>query len=392
MGVGERVKLYKQMEELRGRPMLAYVTSARQGASGQMAADVVPELLAQLQHLPGNAKALDLLIASQGGDPTVAWRIVSLLRERVESFSVLVPQAAFSAATLLALGADEIVMHPHANLGPVDPQITVARPPANGTAGPGDAIRFGSEDLDALLDFARERVGLRDQDQLVRVFEMVCGEVGTVPVGVASRSSSLSMTMGEKLLLTHMKDDTDHEKARAIAQALNKNYFHHGYPVSRSEAKELGLKVVYPPTDVEKLLWEIWLDMEAELELRAPFNPIGLLRQDPGCAALFAPVSQVNLPAGLPQAIAQQIMLQHAAQSTISTIPPTKYSTIAALCESSRWATRHVSHGSIVGARMPDLTLRVSQVQEHQGWMDMDLSATCEYPVDETAEVRDEQQ
>ena len=54
----------------------------------------------------------------------VAWRFVNALRERVERFSVLVPQDAFSAATLLALGADEIVMHPYGCLGPVD--VTVA--------------------------------------------------------------------------------------------------------------------------------------------------------------------------------------------------------------------------------------------------------------------------
>jgi ClpP class serine protease len=66
-------------------------------------------------------------VVSNGGDPIVAWRAITLLRERVEQIGVLVPQAAYSAATLLAMGADEIVMHPNGNLGPVDPQILVKR-------------------------------------------------------------------------------------------------------------------------------------------------------------------------------------------------------------------------------------------------------------------------
>jgi ClpP class serine protease len=43
---------------------------------------------------------------------------MSLLREKVKDVAILIPQAAFSAATLMALGADEIVMHPCGNLGP----------------------------------------------------------------------------------------------------------------------------------------------------------------------------------------------------------------------------------------------------------------------------------
>ena len=40
-----------------------------------MAKDAVPELLDQLQTLEASTKALDLLLVSDGGDPTVAWSI-----------------------------------------------------------------------------------------------------------------------------------------------------------------------------------------------------------------------------------------------------------------------------------------------------------------------------
>ena len=374
MAIKERIKLYREIEALRQRPLIVYVTSSRVGANGIMAGDVVPEILAQLQALPAGTKEIDLLIASHGGDPTVAWRIVSLLRERVERFSVLVPQAAFSAATLVALGADTIVMHPHANLGPVDAQIMVALPPANGAAGPSEAVVFGAADLEALLQFARERVGLGEQDHLAKVIEMVCNEVGALHIGKAARGAQLSLTMGENLLLTHMKAPEEQATAKGIAQALNQNYFHHGYPVSRTEARKLGLKVEEPAADLERLMWEIWLDVEQELQLRAPFSAISILRANPACQALFDPAPQVDLPPGLPTALAQQVLLQALSQVTIASVPPAAYATVAGMCESPRWATRHVTRGSICAARMPDLQFRVSLVQEEQGWVDVDLN------------------
>ncbi|HEX3149231.1 MAG TPA: hypothetical protein VHR66_14250 [Gemmataceae bacterium] len=74
-----------------------------------MSADVLPEFCDQLELLPNDATGVDLLVVSDGGDPMVALRIVSLIRERVSKFAMLVPSSAYSAATLLALGADEII-------------------------------------------------------------------------------------------------------------------------------------------------------------------------------------------------------------------------------------------------------------------------------------------
>src|SRR5207302_11389219 len=160
-------------------------------------------------------------LVSQCGEPTVAWRIVSMIRERVEKFSVLVPQAAFSAATLIVLGADEIVMHPNGNLGPTDPQVTRAGKQ------PGEAVRFGSEDLTGFLKFAKDNVGLKEESLIAQAFQRFCDEVGAVAVGIAARGALLSVAMGEKLLQLHMKGEGK-AKAKAIAEKLTKDFFHHG--------------------------------------------------------------------------------------------------------------------------------------------------------------------
>ncbi len=362
MALLQRTQLFGELEDLRKRPLLVYVTSSRQGSSGMMAKDAVPEFLTQLNTLPPDADSLDLLLVSDGGDPTVAWRVVSLIRERVKSFAVLVPQAAYSAATLVALGADEIVMHAHGNLGPVDPQITITKKPKDA---PPQQLTFGSEDLAAFLKFARETVGLSDQKELAQVFELFCKEVGPVPIGTASRSSQLAVSMSEKLLMMHMGDA---QQARAIAETLNKKFFHHGYPLGRKEAKDIGLNVTAPSSEVEALLWRIWTDVEEELRSRQPFTPLELLRNEPACAPLFAPAPLVVMPANLPPQLQQQAYQQVLQQVQVTAIPAVEYVLIHAVMESRRCASRFVTEGRILSTRLPDLTIRYNLTQERQGW------------------------
>src|SRR5437667_8170655 len=346
MGIQARLELYKQIEARRKRPLIVYVTSSRLNGNGQIAADSVAELIDQLQRLPAGTKELDLMIVSDGGDPTVAWRMVSLIRERATKFSALVPQAAYSAATLIVLGADEVVMHPNGNLGPTDPQIRVPR--RSGKDGTTEVVGFGSEDLMAFLRFSREEVGLKDPEQMLAVFSKFCDEVTTLGVGVSARSALLSVTLGEKLLLLNMKGEGEKQKAREISEKLTKDYFHHGYPVNRSEAKEIGLKVADQDEELESLMWRIWTDISEELKLREPHNPLRVLAENPACQALFDAVPLVQLPANLPPALAQQAHQQVLAQIVVANVPPAPFEIIHALVESTRQASRFITNGLVV--------------------------------------------
>jgi ATP-dependent protease ClpP protease subunit len=69
-----------------------------------MADDVLPFIHKGLEASKEMAaKGVDLFIHSNGGNGTTPWRIVNLIREYTKDFAVLVPNHAFSAATLLAL-------------------------------------------------------------------------------------------------------------------------------------------------------------------------------------------------------------------------------------------------------------------------------------------------
>jgi len=68
----------------------------------------------------GYVKTLNLILSSPGGEGTVVEKFVSLCREQCQKFRVIIPHEAKSAATLIALGADEIIMGPSSELGPID--------------------------------------------------------------------------------------------------------------------------------------------------------------------------------------------------------------------------------------------------------------------------------
>ena len=128
----ERLDLIARIECKRQSKVLAYITGDRQGVEAHILPDVLPlierHLRALLRH---NPKRVDLFLYSRGGHTDTPWSIVTLVRELMgdRDFCVLIPSRAHSAATVIAVGADEIVMTPMAELGPID--ATISKGPYN---------------------------------------------------------------------------------------------------------------------------------------------------------------------------------------------------------------------------------------------------------------------
>ncbi len=77
----------------------------------------------ELIHNSDAGRDLHLMLTSPGGDGESAIRIVRSAQERCKTLTVLIPDQAKSAATLIALGAHRLIMGPASDLGPVDPQF-----------------------------------------------------------------------------------------------------------------------------------------------------------------------------------------------------------------------------------------------------------------------------
>ena len=108
----------KRISQRLGGPLLCYWISV----NGSICHN---DVVAMNEILKGQKKVRQLyvFIKSDGGSGQVSLRLVNLLRRKCERLVVLVPLNCESAATMLALGADEIQMGPMAFLTPVDTSI-----------------------------------------------------------------------------------------------------------------------------------------------------------------------------------------------------------------------------------------------------------------------------
>jgi ClpP class serine protease len=80
------------------------------------------EVLRAIRITPSDVP-IDLIIHTPGGIALAATQIAMALKAHPAKKTVIVPHYAMSGGTMIALAADEILMDPHAVIGPVDPQL-----------------------------------------------------------------------------------------------------------------------------------------------------------------------------------------------------------------------------------------------------------------------------
>ena len=128
---------YADIETIRERPVIVYAVKfpgAHPAAPISIDLNDVDGFTDLVGSIPDSEKKIDVILHSPGGSPEATERIVGLLRSRFDEVTFLIPHSAYSAATMLALSGNDIILHPSATLGPIDPQI-------NGT--PARSIRRG---------------------------------------------------------------------------------------------------------------------------------------------------------------------------------------------------------------------------------------------------------
>lgn len=226
MAFKERIELIKSIEKQRESTVLCYLTSLRPNLVAQMSEDAVRVFFDHLllfRRRP--VKKLDIFLCSNGGSGTVPWRLISLFREYAGKVCVLLPFRAYSAATLLALGADEIVMHPFAEMGPIDPTVTNEYNPIDPQTH--RYLGISVEDVKAYIAFMKSTVGIHHEDELVKTIEILANKVHPLALGNVERFISQSRMIARKILMTHMNDETSKHKVDEIIENMaSKLYFH----------------------------------------------------------------------------------------------------------------------------------------------------------------------
>lgn len=247
---GIRREYAKALSDLTGRAVIVYASGwlTKGGVGGtalSVEADDVHAMMECCHDVP--EEDLDLIIHSPGGSPEAAEQIVNYLRTQFGYIRAFVPLQAKSAATMIALGCDEIVLGLHSELGPIDPQILVPVP---------EGQRFGAAHA-ILRDFERaQRDAGRDLNNLAAWTPILRGYAGGMLdfcAQVIALSQEVVAGWLENYMLTH-KDarvpvSRREKRAKEIAEEFGSEksydrYRTHGRPI-RIEALEQikGLRV-----------------------------------------------------------------------------------------------------------------------------------------------------
>lgn len=272
----DKKTLIQQIEKARSSRVITYLTSDRQGPfNARIAVDVIPLISKQLQAI-GKVQNIDLFVYSAGGDTMVPWRLVSMIREYCEKFSVIVPYKAHSAATMIALGADEIVMSDLSEISPIDPSTANVFNPID-PANPIGRIPISVEDVMAYFDLAKNKFGIKSDEDLSRVFTKFVDsnpQIHPLALGNVNRIHNLIRILARRLLKSHKVPLKDTE-VDSIVDYFTEKLYSHQYFIGRKEAKDdLGLKtVIDADKTLSKVMSDLWEEYNKELDFGKMWNP-----------------------------------------------------------------------------------------------------------------------
>jgi hypothetical protein len=205
-----------------------------------------------------------LVVDSRGGDVHAAYLLAKLIRQHCKRLTVVVPRQAKSAATLLCLAADEIVMSAIGELGPLDP---LARRPGETTYRPvldeysaltavhNDALSI----LDITIPLIAGRTGMDFRDLLTVLPSFVAELLAPVYAridphahGSNMRMLNISKSYARKVFIEWGK--MTEEQALEAADKIVMSYPCHDYIVDAHELQRLGLRAREATGEEEWLL------------------------------------------------------------------------------------------------------------------------------------------
>jgi Serine dehydrogenase proteinase len=243
-----RRKYLKRLSERTGRATIVYATAWQENKPNVTSADVsvhIGDVQGFMEAVSNVSEhELDLFLHSPGGFPEAADSIMKYLRTRFDHIRAVVPLAAMSAATMMALACDEVVMGAHSQLGPIDPQLTISTPEGPRSA-PAQAI------IDQFERAKRECQNPANIAAWLPILRSYApGLLASCDNGRVLAEQLVSESLGRYMFAA----DTD---AAAKAEAAAKwfadftEFRSHGLRVGRDDARQQKIKVIDLEADDE---------------------------------------------------------------------------------------------------------------------------------------------
>ncbi len=206
-----------------------------------------------------------LILTTIGGSADSAYRIARCIQRGYGDgkFILFVDGYCKSAGTLLALGADEIVMSDSAELGPLDVQLSKPDELFESVSGLTPMQAIGALREQAFAAFEDDFVQLRVKSDLqvstrvaldiaaklvTGLFEPIFAQLDPMRLGEMHRATQIAHEYGTRLIRDNAKPNT--------LEHLVHNYPSHGFVVDRDEASTL-FEHVREPSELEALLSQL---------------------------------------------------------------------------------------------------------------------------------------
>jgi tetratricopeptide (TPR) repeat protein len=213
-------------------------------------------LLEELIYDADPAQDLHLLLDTPGGDGETAVRLVRSAQARCRELTILVPNQAKSAGTLLVMGAHKVLMGPTSDLGPIDRQFP--------SPGEGRGL-YSAKDLIAAVEYAEQAIAQNPDSYPLHV--SLLADV----TGVMVQQSRSALARTGDLVKEALRSNPDRleEEVERLSQALEETLVKlpqdHGAVFGAADAETAGLPVIHADTrDTQwKLVWRLWAKYHA---------------------------------------------------------------------------------------------------------------------------------
>lgn len=268
-----RQPIYREIEAERGSKVLAFVTGERLGWQTQIAGDAIEPFVEVLDAI-GPTKKFSLILDTNGGSTSAAWRLINLIRTFCDDLEIVVPSKAMSAGTLMSLGADRIVMTKQAALGPIDPTLD-GHPLAPTFITPtGQPVRLGvsAEAVRGYIDEVKKDI--TDPAALASVWTHLASNIHPLVLGDIFRLGGQIRALAAELIGNQVKDEETQQK---IIQLLCSDSGSHDYTINRRQAAAMGLNIEKPSAELYGRLTAVRRSFTAELKTLEPYSPHTIL-------------------------------------------------------------------------------------------------------------------
>ncbi len=231
----------KYLTELTNKTQRNTIIYASRWTTGDIPANIISitdeDLQAFMEAIHGlKGNKLDLILHTGGGSAEATDAIVTYLRQKFNDIRIIIPQAAMSAGTMLALAADEIVMGKHSFIGPIDPQF-ILNTPVGVQAVPAQAI---------MEQFRKAQKDCADNPKNLNSWLPMLSQYGPALLVQCQNQIDFGRDLVKTWLGSYMFKGEDGKKAEEISEFLSNhdNFKTHGKHISITQAKDIGLKIM----------------------------------------------------------------------------------------------------------------------------------------------------